>query len=165
MRLPPLENFTPFTALSNLLVLFGDSRLLWLATARKQLAGNKLATATPFILFGSGGLQLLLVRLDRFWKRSGRAIRQDFLRSRKAEELDQPADHARPTSLVVGANAGAVVAVKVFIEQKVVSPQRVCLELFGAAKVWASPFLPFSLRLFYIFRMNVIPSRAGVRPN
>lgn len=47
--------------------------------------------------------------------------------------VNEVCDHAGPTSLVAGAEAGAAVSVEVFIEQQVVTPMGVFLELFGAA--------------------------------
>src|SRR5262245_6638288 len=50
-----------------------------------------------------------------------------------AEDLDHGCDDPGPAGLMTGADTGAVVAVKVFVEQQVVAPARVCLEFLGAA--------------------------------
>ena len=47
----------------------------------------------------------------------------------RAEQLHQARDEPRPAGLVAGAEARAVVAVEVFVEQDVVAPVRVVLEL------------------------------------
>src|SRR5262249_28776296 len=48
------------------------------------------------------------------------------------EELDQSGDETRPARLVTGAEAGAVVAVEVLVEQEQVSPVWIRLEFPGA---------------------------------
>ena len=48
--------------------------------------------------------------------------------------LEQLGYQAGPAGLVAGAEAGAVVAVEVFVEQDVIAPMRVGLELVGAAE-------------------------------
>ena len=53
--------------------------------------------------------------------------------------LNDPCNAARPSGLVAGANAGAVVAVEVFVEKDVVSPMRVGLEFLRAAKHRPAP--------------------------
>src|SRR5688572_17141374 len=50
-----------------------------------------------------------------------------------AAHLDQAGDEAGPPGLMAGADAGAVVAVEVFVEQHVIAPVRIRLELFGPA--------------------------------
>src|SRR5215510_10405263 len=50
-----------------------------------------------------------------------------------AEHIEQDGDDARPSRLVAGAEAGAVVSVEVFVEQNEIPPVRVVLELRGAA--------------------------------
>src|SRR5436190_21986862 len=47
--------------------------------------------------------------------------------------VDQICDKSRPPGLVIRAEARAVVAVEVFIEQQAVSPVRILLEFFGSA--------------------------------
>src|SRR2546425_12166677 len=47
--------------------------------------------------------------------------------------LEQLGDQRGPARLVAGADAGTVVAVKVFVEEDQVLPVRVALELFGPA--------------------------------
>src|SRR6516225_11401240 len=51
-----------------------------------------------------------------------------------AEIFDQTCNDPSPPSLVAGADAGAVVAVEIFIEQQVVAPMGIALKLVGAAK-------------------------------
>ena len=49
-----------------------------------------------------------------------------------AEYLDQSRHHTGPTGLMTGADAGAVVAVEIFLEQQMIPPVRIRLELLGA---------------------------------
>src|SRR5690349_7649419 len=58
---------------------------------------------------------------------------QGVLGVEEAEELDKLGDGAGPAGLVAGADAGAVVAVEVLIEQDVVAPVGIVLELLGVA--------------------------------
>src|SRR5262249_37851344 len=48
--------------------------------------------------------------------------------TRGAEEVQHEGDQPRPAGLVTGADAGAIVAVKVFIEEQAVPPMGVGLE-------------------------------------
>src|SRR5689334_2926561 len=67
---------------------------------------------------------------------------QSFLRQRARHEffgdepvrVYDPSDAAGPARLVAGADSGPVVAVEVFVEQKVVPPVGVSLELLRAAE-------------------------------
>src|SRR5262245_31808352 len=56
-----------------------------------------------------------------------------FGRGGVREYRQRPRDNAGPAGLVAGAEAGAVVAVEVLVEEDVVAPVRVVLELLGAA--------------------------------
>src|SRR6266540_2250896 len=47
--------------------------------------------------------------------------------------VDQIGNESRPPRLVIGAQAGTVVAVEVLVEQQAIAPQRIVLELRGAA--------------------------------
>ena len=51
-----------------------------------------------------------------------------------AKIFDQTGDDTGPAGLVAGANAGAVVAMEVLVEQQVVASIGIALKLFGAAK-------------------------------
>jgi hypothetical protein len=53
-----------------------------------------------------------------------------------SEDLDQRCHESSPPSLVTGADAGPVVAVKIFVEEQVITPVRVALEFLRAAKHW-----------------------------
>src|SRR5262245_30955333 len=55
--------------------------------------------------------------------------------------MDQPADEAGPARLMAGAQAGAVVAVEVLVEQDQVAPVRIGLEFSSAAVYGASALL------------------------
>src|SRR4051794_16514821 len=48
---------------------------------------------------------------------------------RAAEIVEQDCDQPGPAGLVAGADAGAIVAMKVLVEQEAVAPMRVILEL------------------------------------
>ena len=50
------------------------------------------------------------------------------------KNLDQQGDDTGPTRLVAGPDAGAIVAMKVFVEQKIIPPMGIVLEFSGAAK-------------------------------
>ena len=50
-----------------------------------------------------------------------------------AVELDELGDESGPARLVTGAQPGAVVAVEVLVEEDVVAPMRIGLELLAAA--------------------------------
>ena len=60
-------------------------------------------------------------------------LAQHVLSRHRGRELDQPGHQPGPTGLVRGAQAGAVVAVEVLVEQDVVPPVLVLLEDGGAA--------------------------------
>src|SRR5690349_20032735 len=51
----------------------------------------------------------------------------------QAVQLDEFGHEPRPSGLMAGAEPGAVVAVEVLVEQNVVVPVRIGLELLGAA--------------------------------
>ena len=57
------------------------------------------------------------------------------------EDLDQFCDHAGPTGLMAGPEARAVIAVEVLIEQDVVLPQWIGLELLRTSKTGRRPDL------------------------
>src|SRR5262245_55152295 len=69
------------------------------------------------------------------------AVRHDARGIENAEELDQPSDETRPARLMAGAQARAVVAVEVLVEQDQVAPVRVRLEFSGASVDGASALL------------------------
>src|SRR5262249_45216732 len=93
---------------------FASSRVL--RSARIQLSGRRVA-------------------------RLGEDVRgaEDVGRLHAAEVVNQESHQARPSRLVAGANAGAVIAVKVFIEQQAVAPVRIRLELRGASEHGPAP--------------------------
>src|SRR6516162_3247311 len=51
-----------------------------------------------------------------------------------SEVFEQTGNDSRPPGLMAGADAGPVVAVKVFVEQQMVTPIGIALKFFGAAK-------------------------------
>jgi hypothetical protein len=51
-----------------------------------------------------------------------------------AEYVDETGDNAGPACLMAGADAGAVIAMEVLLEQQIVPPGRVALEVLGSAK-------------------------------
>ena len=55
--------------------------------------------------------------LDLAAEDRGAPLRQDHLRFELAEQLDQAGDDPGPAGLVAGADAGAVVAVEIFVQQ------------------------------------------------
>ena len=59
---------------------------------------------------------------------------QQGLRIELTDDLDHQSDNPRPTRLVAGADAGAVVAVEIFVEQQTVAPVGIFLEFLGAAE-------------------------------
>src|SRR5215831_982565 len=61
------------------------------------------------------------------------AVRHDVRGVEEAEELDQRGDETRPARLMAGAQAGAVVAEEVLVEQDQVAPVGIGLELSGAS--------------------------------
>src|SRR3954452_17162074 len=61
------------------------------------------------------------------------ALPEHGLRVELGEQLDEARYHAGPTGLVGRAEAGAVVTVKVLMEQQEVAPVLVLLELLAAA--------------------------------
>ena len=50
----------------------------------------------------------------------------------RREQVHEPGDDAGPAGLVAGAEAGAVVAVEVLVEQQAVAPVRIVLELLAS---------------------------------
>ena len=59
---------------------------------------------------------------------------QKGFRIELAKDLDKQGDNTRPTRLVAGPDACAVVAMKIFVEQQIVAPKRIALEFLGAPK-------------------------------
>src|SRR6516225_4488110 len=53
-----------------------------------------------------------------------------------AKDFDQRRHEPGPSGLMTGADAGAIVAVKIFVEQQVIPPIGIALELLGAAELW-----------------------------
>src|SRR5262249_41462797 len=49
------------------------------------------------------------------------------------EQMDQSRDHSRPACLVARAQAGAIITMKIFVEQQVITPVRVGLKFLRAA--------------------------------
>src|SRR5215475_13840692 len=64
---------------------------------------------------------------------------EDMLRCGGGEEPHQPGDEAGPTCLMAGAETGAVVAMEILVEQHIVAPVRVGLELLRPAMHRAPP--------------------------
>src|SRR5580704_479022 len=61
---------------------------------------------------------------------------QNLLRVDAAEQLDQLRDYAGPAGLMASSQAGAVIAVEIFVEQNVILPLRIGLELLRTSKHW-----------------------------
>src|SRR5450755_2725988 len=59
---------------------------------------------------------------------------QQFLRIEVAEQFDELRDQARPSRLMAGSQARAIIAVEVFVEEQVVLPQRIRLEFLHTSK-------------------------------
>src|SRR5689334_20817680 len=74
-------------------------------------------------------------------ERSAPPSLEQALRVRVAEQLDQARDHPRPAGLVTRSETRAVVAVEVLVEEQVVAPVRVALELLGASENRPAPLL------------------------
>src|SRR5688572_381322 len=74
-------------------------------------------------------------------ERAALAGREQLFRVEHAKELNQRRDRARPSRLVAGAQARAVVAVEILVEEEVVAPVRVLLERLRAAVDRPSPCL------------------------
>src|SRR5262252_8705570 len=64
---------------------------------------------------------------------------EQLLHIEQPEELDQFCHHPGPSGLMARAQARSVIPVEVFVEQDVVTPVRIDLELFGAA-VHGTPY-------------------------
>jgi len=62
-------------------------------------------------------------------ERGGFSLLERILRIEKSKELDYFRHDTGPARLVAGAKAGAVVAVEILVEQDMVAPVRVVLEL------------------------------------
>src|SRR6185369_10485360 len=88
-------------------------------------------------------LKVLPLRAMIFGEHAFFSELQDVLRWRGDEQVHDSGDDAGPAALMTGAKTGAVVAVKVFVEQQVVAPLRILLEFLLAAKNGASAiFVP-----------------------
>ena len=68
-------------------------------------------------------------------------LQETAVASSRPKNLDQFCDHACPSSLMAGPEAGAVIAVEVLKEKDVVLPLRIGLEFLGAAVHWSTPRL------------------------
>src|SRR5271165_2294699 len=64
-------------------------------------------------------------------KGGGPAAFQKGLCIKAPKDFDQGRHQPGPSGLMTGANTGAVVAMKVFVEQQVIPPVRIALELLG----------------------------------
>ena len=64
-----------------------------------------------------------------------------FLGATDFNKIHQPGNGPRPARLVVGAEAGSVVAVEVLVELEIIAPVRIVLELLRAAINGASAVL------------------------
>src|SRR5580658_7169135 len=69
---------------------------------------------------------------------AGRKITPDTLLSAL---LDQFGDEGGPAGLVTRADAGAVIAMEIFVKEQQISPVRIALENFGAARDGTPPVL------------------------
>src|SRR5262245_7828918 len=67
-------------------------------------------------------------------ERRSSAFGQESLRIQIGKDFEHLGDESGPAGLVAGSESGAVITVKVFVEQNVVAPVGVGLELLGAAK-------------------------------
>jgi hypothetical protein len=63
----------------------------------------------------------------------------EYIFQQGAVELNNSRHQAGPSSLVAGADACAIIAIKVFVEEDMVAPVGVGLEFLRAAKDRASP--------------------------
>src|SRR5215469_7786486 len=72
-------------------------------------------------------------------KSAGFAPFQKLVLVDATEKLNQFSDQARPSSLVARSQARAIVPVKIFVEQNVVSPVRIGLKLLGVSIHRPSP--------------------------
>src|SRR6516162_8345143 len=63
-----------------------------------------------------------------------------LLRSHRREQMHDARDDAGPSGLMARAEAGAVVAVEVLVEQHEIAPVRIVLELFRSTVDGSSPF-------------------------
>src|SRR5215813_8124535 len=61
------------------------------------------------------------------------AEREEFVRGARREQMHAAGDHSSPARLMARANAGAVVAVEVLVEEDEIPPVRVLLELPAAS--------------------------------
>src|SRR5215831_9169601 len=67
------------------------------------------------------------------------AFRQQLLTIDVSEDFDQSGHQSRPTRLVAGSQAGPVVAMKVFVEERVVFPVGIGLEFRRSSEDRPSP--------------------------
>src|SRR5262245_62125362 len=81
----------------------------------------------------SGGNQLSSAGLLGFDGRHQLAALQKLLRGRGREQMQPTGNDAGPSGLMAGAQAGAVVAVEVLVEQDQIAPVRVVLEFLRPA--------------------------------
>src|SRR5262245_18867281 len=75
-----------------------------------------------------------LCRFDLWAERRSSPGRQEGLRIELAKNLDEEGDDASPTRLVAGADAGAVVAMEIFVEQQVIAPVGILLEFLRSTE-------------------------------
>src|SRR5438093_579678 len=68
---------------------------------------------------------------------------ENLVRGHRCEEMHESGNRAGPTGLVIGAKAGAVVAVEVLVELQIIAPVWITLELLTAAIDGASAILAF----------------------
>jgi len=73
-------------------------------------------------------------RLFLFFERRRQSALQYGLGVDAAKVFDQTSDDAGPSGLLAGADAGAIVAVEVFVEQQVVAPLGIALRFLRRAK-------------------------------
>ena len=76
----------------------------------------------------AGSIRVALLRCLSADKDTSLAARQQLLSVEPSKEFDQFRNDTRPPGLMAGSQAGAIVAVEIFVEQQVVFPEWIRLE-------------------------------------
>src|SRR5215470_15703084 len=99
---------------------------------KKKIVGG-ITSCTSFMIRCPSWLKFVSPRFSALSKHVPNPTFEEFLGRDGSEQLHDPGDDSGPPRLVACPQPGPVVTVEVLVEQKVVPPLRVGLELLGAS--------------------------------
>src|SRR5262245_11224794 len=108
----------------------------WMSTAMTPQNGR-----TTYIFLSNGfsvDFLQLMIGADNLHRGPVKSFFQHFTGIEDRYRLDRPRRQSRPARLMAGADARAIVAVEIFVEENQITPMRIVLEL-GCAPVHRAP--------------------------